>query len=106
MNEVDWPDYIRIVVKGKNESKKGSETHLELNVGYDAEGGLYCAVSMKSKKSRFILGLWREGKVILGKLLQSQFSGFCLFYKRKRRLPRRHDQSRSGAILKQKKAWT
>lgn len=44
---------------------KKSGAHLELPVGCDPEGGLYCAVSMKSRKPRLIRGLGRAGNVIL-----------------------------------------
>lgn len=50
------------------EVRDGKEpvAHLELPVGCDPEGGLYCAVSMKSRKPRLIRGLGRAGKAMLG----------------------------------------
>ncbi len=47
---------------GGGQRRKKPVAHLELPVGCDPEGGLYCAVSMKSRKPRLIRGLGRAGK--------------------------------------------
>jgi hypothetical protein len=77
--------------------KKKSRAHLALPVGYDADGGLYWAVSMKSKKSRLIR---EEGDIFGSERGDTKFVIPC-FYKRERKKERKEQQSRPGVMIKQ-----